>query len=77
MAPTIYRTEKLRFVIYPKDHAPPHVHVIGPDAEAKFGIINGECYFSRGFSTRDISRIKEKLDDLRAQLLEAWYENQK
>jgi hypothetical protein len=32
---TILRVRGLRVVIYSNDHAPPHVHVIGPDAEAK------------------------------------------
>jgi len=33
---TIFRTGKLRVAIYTNDHPPPHVHVVGPDREAKF-----------------------------------------
>ena len=34
--PTIDRIGKLRVVIYPNDHRPAHVHVIGPKREAIF-----------------------------------------
>jgi hypothetical protein len=34
--PTILRIDGLRVVIYPNDHSPEHVHVIGPDREAVF-----------------------------------------
>lgn len=28
--PTVLRVSGLRFVVYPNDHPPAHVHVIGP-----------------------------------------------
>ena len=34
--PTILRFDGLRVVIYPNDHRPAHVHVIGPAKEAVF-----------------------------------------
>ncbi len=34
--PTILWFGNLRVVIYPHDHLPEHVHVIGPDCEAVF-----------------------------------------
>lgn len=34
--PTIERFKGLRVVIYPNDHRPPHVHVIGRGCEAVF-----------------------------------------
>ncbi len=34
--PTILRFDGLRAVIYPNDHRPAHVHVIGSDVEAVF-----------------------------------------
>lgn len=33
---TIFRFQGYRVVIYTNDHRPPHVHVIGPGAEAIF-----------------------------------------
>ena len=34
--PTLLRTGRLRVTIYPNDHPPPHVHVIGANGEAVF-----------------------------------------
>jgi len=34
--PTALRIGKLRVVIYPNDHRPAHVHIIGPESEATF-----------------------------------------
>ncbi|MBK3809591.1 DUF4160 domain-containing protein [Paraburkholderia aspalathi] len=34
--PIIARIDGLIVVIYPHDHAPPHVHVLGPDGEIIF-----------------------------------------
>ena len=38
--PTVLRFEGLRVVIYPKDHRPAHVHVIGRGREA---VLNLHC----------------------------------
>ena len=34
--PTVLRIGGLRVTIYPNDHPPPHVHVIGANGEAVF-----------------------------------------
>jgi len=36
--PTVLTIDALRVVIYPNDHRPAHVHVIGPDEEAVFNL---------------------------------------
>ena len=36
--PTVKRIDGLRVVIYPNDHRPAHVHVIGSDSEAVFDL---------------------------------------
>jgi len=77
MSPTVLRTSNVRIVVYPKDHNPPHVHVIGPRAEAKFRIEDLECYFNRGFSKKQLSRIKEFLKDKVDLCMEAWSEYEK
>ena len=33
--PTILRTGKFAFRLYPNDHAPPHVHVVTAEGEAR------------------------------------------
>lgn len=72
--PTVYETKNLRIVIHTDDHDPPHVHVIGPDAEAKITIADLNCYFNKGFSSRDIKRIISYLKQRQAQLQEKWDE---
>ncbi len=72
MSPTIFTVGNLRVVIYPKDHQPPHVHVIGPDGEAKFELKNFECIFVRGFSKGDVRRMKTFLRERKTLLKEAW-----
>ncbi len=36
--PTVKRIDGSRVVIYPNDHRPAHVHVIGSDSEAVFDL---------------------------------------
>jgi hypothetical protein len=74
VAPTLFRIWNLRVVIYPKDHSPPHVHVIAPDAEAKFDIKTLECLESYGFTEKTLKRIREYLKERKETLLEVWDE---
>lgn len=32
------RTQQLRLVVYPNDHPPPHVHVLGPGWEVRVAL---------------------------------------
>lgn len=72
MSPTMLRTRNLRVVIYPNDHDPPHVHVIAPDAEAKFELSDFECVFSRGFSMKALKQIRDYLLENKELLVETW-----
>ncbi|MBN9425714.1 MAG: DUF4160 domain-containing protein [Burkholderiales bacterium] len=74
--PTILRFNGLRVVIYPNDHRPAHVHVIGEHGEAVFVLHcpDGppslrEIY---GFSKHDVSRIGNRLAEHLASLCHAW-----
>jgi hypothetical protein len=59
-------------VIYPNDHRPAHVHVIGSDGEAvSFLNCDGEGVMLRenyGFALRAINRIEMALNALRGEL---------
>jgi hypothetical protein len=73
--PTILRIGGLRVVIYPNDHRPAHVHVIG-DGEAVF-ILNcpdgpPELRESYGFNRSDVARIEVDLADHIATLCSEW-----
>jgi hypothetical protein len=59
------RVDGLRIVIWPNDHRPAHVHVIGPDREAVFNL---HCPFgppalreSFGFRLAELNRIEAEL----------------
>ena len=74
--PTVLRIFGLRVVIYPNDHRPEHVHVIGGGAEAVFllncsegNVILRENF---GFSLRDINRIEHALNGANVELCRSW-----
>jgi len=74
--PTVLRIGALRVVIYPNDHRPAHVHVIGQGHEAVFeldrplgGVTLRENY---GFARRVLARIEEALVLNSEMLLAAW-----
>lgn len=74
--PTLLRFNGLRVVIYPNDHRPAHVHVIGPDGEAVF-ILNAPVgpvalRESVGFRLADIQRIETVLNGHLSDLQAAW-----
>jgi hypothetical protein len=74
--PTVLRLGGLRVVIYPNDHQPAHVHVIGHGHEAVFnlGCPAGPVSLREnyGFSRRDIARIQDLLLENLAALCQAW-----
>ena len=71
--PTIFRTRRGYAVrIYPNDHRPPHVHVVGPGAEARFELLCDlgmvRLLDNHRFSLSQLSEIARelvaRLDDL-------------
>jgi hypothetical protein len=74
--PTVLRIGALRVAIYPNDHRPAHVHVIGDGHEAVFQlncpagpVTLRENY---GFAARDLSRMQAVLLANLAALCSAW-----
>lgn len=74
--PTILIYRGLRVMIYTNDHAPPHVHVLGPDQEARFDLFCdlGQVGFKDGvgFSWKQINAIGQFLTDHIHELCNAW-----
>lgn len=74
--PTVYRSHGLRVVVYPNDHRPAHVHVIGAEGEAVF-ILNcpdgpatlRECH---GFSSTALRRLADMLNRVVLELCDEW-----
>ncbi len=74
--PTVLRLDGLRVVIYPNDHRPAHVHVIGPVGEAVFVL---QCPAgppvlreSFGFKRLELGRIRAGLAAALAALCDEW-----
>lgn len=74
--PTVLRFGGLRVVVYPNDHRPEHVHVIGNGHEAVFELRGSEGAVelreNYGFSQRDLARIEQELLEHLRSLLSAW-----
>jgi Domain of unknown function (DUF4160) len=74
--PTILRLDGLRVVIYPNDHVPEHVHVIGADQEAVFQLHcpDGPVTLreSYGFTRRELRMVMVQLNAALAELCSAW-----
>jgi uncharacterized protein DUF4160 len=74
--PTVLRFRRLRVVIYPNDHRPAHVHVVGNGCEAVFDLhcANGppELRENYGFNIRALTRIKADLAAKLSTLCRAW-----
>jgi len=72
----VHRLGALRFVIYTLDHRPAHVHVIGPDGQARIdlGAVTGmpEVMSNVGLSNADLRRAFRETVAERVRLIEAW-----
>jgi hypothetical protein len=74
--PTVLRIFGLRVVIYPNDHRPPHVHVMGNGHEAVFEL---RCFAKKvstrenyGFPSQELVRIAVELRQHLKALCGAW-----
>jgi hypothetical protein len=74
--PTVLRFDGLRAMIYPADHTPAHVHVMGGGKEALFNLQcpNGPVALREnyGFSRTEAARIREALDEAVLMLCREW-----
>jgi hypothetical protein len=74
--PTVLRFAGLRAVIYPNDHRPAHVHVIGNDCEAVFNLNcpegSVELRENYGFGVRELNRIEAVLTASLAVMCQEW-----
>ena len=74
--PTIMWINDLRVVIYPNDHRPPHVHVIGTEAEAVFVLVcsDGVTRLLRSvrFSVSELNKIAANLNKNIRALCKSW-----
>jgi Domain of unknown function (DUF4160) len=74
--PTVLRLNGLRVTIYPNDHRPAHVHVIGAGLEAVFKL---NCPYgppelreSLGFSLKELNQLSLQLQTELTLLCKEW-----
>lgn len=68
--PTVLRIDGLRVVVYPNDHSPPHVHVIGPGWVVVLAGPN--IREAIGCNEADARRALHLVAGHQAALMEAW-----
>jgi len=72
---TAHRAHGFRFVIFPNDHSPPHVHVFGQGGEAKI-VLEGPSGIRLdwvvGISGGDLRRVMQEVRRERERLIAKW-----
>ena len=72
---TVRRAFGFRFVVFTNDHSPPHVHVFGPDGEAKITLEGPEGLaldWCVGIGRLEMRRIMQEVARERGRLLAEW-----
>ena len=76
--PTVLRVDVLRFVIWPNDHAPAHVHVFSAEAEAKIELGEEGGYprlvDNRRMKRVDLAKALKAVFEHRTMLMQKWSE---
>lgn len=70
--PTVLRIEGLRVVIYPNDHPPAHVHVIGPGWVVVINLLGPEVREAIGCNEPETRRVLRLIAGHQTALMEAW-----
>ena len=70
--PTVLRVDGLRCVIYPNDHPPAHVHVIGPGWVVVIDLLGLEVREVIGCSEPEARRALRLVADRQMARMEAW-----
>jgi hypothetical protein len=70
--PTVLRIEGLRVVIYPNDHPPAHVHVIGPGWVVVVDLLGPKVREVIGCNEWEARRVLRLVADRQMTLMEAW-----
>jgi hypothetical protein len=70
--PTVLRVDGLRVAIYPNDHPPAHVHVIGPGWVVVINLNGPEVREVIGCNEHEAGRVLRLVAEHRSALMEAW-----
>ncbi len=69
--PTVLRADGLRFVVYPNDHPPAHVQVIGPGSTVIVELLGPQVRKTIGCVELDARRVPRLVTQLQLVLLRA------
>ena len=70
--PTIFNEGGFRFMIYPDDHSPPHVHAIGAGCMIRIGLEPLAILSSIGAKASDVRKAVEIAERRREELFAGW-----
>ena len=74
--PTVLRWRGYEFYFWSNErNEPPHIHVDKDDRSAKFWLEPPSLAANFGFPARDLRKLLEKVEEHRAELLEAWHDH--
>jgi len=73
VSPTVFRHKKYRFFFFSREEARMHIHVTGPDGEAKFWIepiISLDCYY--GLSEKQLNELQQVVEENQNEIKKQW-----
>jgi hypothetical protein len=70
--PAVLRLDGLRVVIYPNDHPPAHVHVLGPGWVVVINLMEPEVREVIGCDEREARQVLRLIADRKEMLMDAW-----
>lgn len=73
--PTVLRVDGYRFFFFSNEgNEPPHIHVQSAENYAKFWLEPPQLVTNGGYTSRELRRIGELVEQYRTLFLEAWHE---
>lgn len=73
MSPTVFRYKSYRFFFFSREESRIHIHVIGPEGEAKFWIVPQiEVVKSVGFSDHELNDLAEIIKEKKDEIKKSW-----
>jgi len=73
MSPTVFRDGRYRFYFFSLEEERVHIHVVGPDGEAKFWIDPVVALATHvGFSRQRIKKLQTLVEEHEDEIRKAW-----
>ncbi len=76
MSPTVFKDGAYRFYFFSREEKRIHVHVTGPDGEAKFWLEPIVALaISHGLSKKQLTKLQDSVEKNHDQIVSAWKEH--